>query len=45
MAEAMGEKSKVYALDHIEAVCIFAKNNILKKHKKFIDDERIIFVT
>ena len=40
----MGEKGKVYSIDHIQPICDFARSNILKNHKNLIDNNNIVFV-
>ena len=44
MAEAMGEKCKVYAVDHIEELMDFALCNIIKNHSELLNDDRIEFI-
>jgi protein-L-isoaspartate(D-aspartate) O-methyltransferase len=44
MAKIMPEGSKVYALDHIQQILDFAKANIAKNNKEYIDNGNIEFV-
>ena len=44
MAIQLGQKGKVYAVDHIKEICDFAKSNIVKSHKELIERENIKFV-
>ncbi len=44
MALAMGDKGKVFSVDHIQSICDFAKSNIMKNHKELIESNIIEFV-
>src|SRR6185295_19162767 len=39
-----GPNSVTYALDHIQEIVDFSRNNISKKHQQYIDSQRIQFV-
>ena len=44
MAELAGKSSKIYAVDHIEQILEFSKNNINKKNSYLIDENRVEFI-
>jgi protein-L-isoaspartate(D-aspartate) O-methyltransferase len=44
LAKLLGPNSEVYALDHINDIVEFSKNNIKKSHRNYLDYNRIKFV-
>lgn len=44
LSKMLGPNSTVYAIDHIEEIINFGKENIYKNHKNYLDNNRIVFV-
>ena len=44
ISKLLGPNSTVYALDHIEEIINFARNNIAKNHSKYVESGRIKFI-
>jgi protein-L-isoaspartate(D-aspartate) O-methyltransferase len=44
MSKLFGPDATIYALDHIQEIVDFSKDNINKRHKKYVEDGRIKFV-
>lgn len=44
ISKLLGPGSKTIALDHIQDIVDFSKNNIKKHHKGYIDSGRIVFI-